>query len=225
MSKSTNLEREQQILETATNLFIHYGYDKTTVGDIVQDTGISKGAFYLHFKNKEDLIENLLVRELQGYALNWLDRIEADPLGGTIGGMYKNMMYALHDNPLMAAMLRQDTRILGSYLRQSNNMFNRPRKQPSSRFKFVTMMQEAGAIRQDIDANVIAYIMNMLNFGLVAMEGVMPQEEIPSTEAVIEGIAIIMDRALTPEDGNYSEAGKNVLKQLVAEIKQQHGVE
>lgn len=225
MSKSTNLEREQKILETATDLFIYYGYDKTTVGDIVREAGISKGAFYLHFKNKDDLIENLLVRELKGYAFNWLDRIEADPMGGTIGGMYKNMLYALQDNPLMSALLRQDKRILGSYLRQANNAFKRPQKQPSSRFKFVTMMQEAGAIRQDIDANVIAYIMNMLNFGLVAMEGTMPQEEIPSTEAVIEGIAIIMDKALTPEDGNYSEAGKNVLKQLVAEIKQQHGVE
>ena len=225
MSKSTNLEREQKIIDTATGLLIYYGYDKTTVGDIVQEAGISKGAFYLHFKNKDDLIENMIVRELKGYALNWLTRIEADPAGGTIGGMYKNMLYALQDNPLMSAMLRQDKRILGGYLRQQNNAFNRPKTQPSTRFRFVTMMQEAGAIRQDIDAKVIAYIMNMLNFGLVAMEGILPQEEIPPTEDVIEGIAIIMDRALTPELGASSEAGKMVLRQLVAVTKQQHGIE
>lgn len=221
MAKSTNSQREQRILETATTLFIHYGYDKTTVGDIVRETGISKGAFYLHFKNKEELIEALLTLELKKYATDWLARIEADPAGGTIGGMYKNMMYALSSSPFMAAMFRQDERVLGGYLRQPNNILKRSHKKPSSRYKFVTMMQEAGAVRQDLDAKVIAYIMNMLSFGLVAMDGIVPQEEIPPTGEVIEGIAIIMDSALTPETGSDSEAGKRVLQQLAEEARQQ----
>ena len=225
MAKSTNIQREQKILETGTTLFIRYGYDKTTVGDIVREAGISKGAYYLHFKNKESLIEALLSQEIKKYAENWLERIEADPAGGTIGGMYKNMLYALNSNPLMAAMFQQDERVLGGYLRQPDNIFKRPKKQPSTRYKFVTMMQEAGAVRQDIDAKVIAYVMNMLSFGLVAMDGIVPQEEIPPTEEVIEGIALIMDSALTPTGNSASEAGKKVLQQLAAEARQRRKAE
>lgn len=87
MTKSDNVEREQRILKAAVDLFIHYGYDKTTVSDIARAAGVSKGAIYLHFKSKDDLFEGLLIREMTTHAEKWLELIEADPKGGTIGGM------------------------------------------------------------------------------------------------------------------------------------------
>ncbi|MEM7028378.1 MAG: helix-turn-helix domain-containing protein, partial [Chloroflexota bacterium] len=43
MTKSDNKEREERILDAASNLFVHYGYDKTTVDDIAREAGVSKG--------------------------------------------------------------------------------------------------------------------------------------------------------------------------------------
>ncbi len=220
MSKSMNEIREQQILDTAADLFGHFGYDKTTIGDIAREAGISKSAFYLHFKNKELLLEALLHRELKAYATNWLQRIEDDPAGGTIGGMYKNMLYSLDSSPFMAAIFRQDERILGTYLRQPNNFFAKPQRSPSSHYTIIKMMQDAGAVRDDLDAKVIAYIINMLSYALVAMHDVVPQEEIPTTEEIIEGIATIVDSALTPASGSDSEAGKKVIQQMTEDARQ-----
>ncbi|MBN8620470.1 MAG: helix-turn-helix transcriptional regulator, partial [Anaerolineae bacterium] len=58
-----NIERENRILDAAARLITHYGFDKTTVSDIAEAAGISKGAVYLHYKSKEALFEALIIRE------------------------------------------------------------------------------------------------------------------------------------------------------------------
>ena len=218
MAKSDNEARRQRILDAAAALFIHYGYDKTTVSDIAREAGVSKGAIYLHFDSKDDLFEGLLLREMTTYSEKWLEFIEADPRGGTLAGMYKNMLYALDSSIFMAAIFKQDGRILGTYLRKPDSFFRRHRQ--STRYEFVKLMQEVGGIRKDVDPKVTAHIMNMLAYGLVAMDEVMPRDEIPPTEAIIEGIAEIMDRALTPEDGGNSEAGKAAVRQIFEASRQ-----
>jgi len=209
-------EREQRILASASKLFVHFGFDKTTVSDIARDAGVSKGAIYLHFKSKEILLEALIIQELKIYAERWLELLEADPHGGTIGGMYKNSLYALSSSEFMAAIYKKDGRILGNYLRKPGNFlqsFAEGREQ-SDRFIFVSMMQKAGAIRKELDPNVVAHIMDLLAYGLVSINEVKPEGTIPPIEDVIEGIADFMDRALTPVDGGNPEAGKEIIRQL-----------
>ena len=70
MRKSNNAEREERILDAAAELFIHFGYDKTTVSDIASEAGISKAAIYLHFKSKDDLLEALILRETEAYGVS-----------------------------------------------------------------------------------------------------------------------------------------------------------
>ena len=124
MPKMNNELREQRILDVAANLFVHYGYDKTTVSDIAREAGISKGAVYLQFKGKQELLESLISHEMKQYAMTWVNLITEDPDGGTIGNMYKNMLVALNSRVFNAAIFRQDERVLGSYSRQPTNLFN-----------------------------------------------------------------------------------------------------
>ncbi|KAA3643482.1 MAG: TetR family transcriptional regulator [Chloroflexi bacterium] len=223
---SENRERQERILAAAAELFVHYGYDKTTVDDIAREAGVSKGAIYLHFKSKDELFETLLVSEMQTYAEKWLELIDADPKGGTLAAMYKNSLYALNSSAFMAAMFKQDSRVLGNYLRKPDNFFRvmRDAQQESERYVFVKMMQDAGALRKDMDAKVIAHIMDMLAYSLVGIDDVLPNQDKPPTEDIIEGIAEIMDRALTPEGGGDSEAGKAILQQIAEASRQQLGI-
>ncbi len=46
------------------------------------------------------------------------------------------------------------------------------------------------------------------------VDEVVPADEIPPLEATLEGIATIMDRALTPQGDRASAAGKAVLEQV-----------
>jgi len=219
-AKSENEEREGRILDAALDLIVHYGYDKTTVSDIAREAAVSKGAIYLHFTSKDELFEALLTRELRNYAEYWLQLIEDDPRGGTIGGMYKNSLYAMNANPFMSALFRRDARVLGNYIRKPDNVFRRYGNQ-DTRFFFVKTMQDAGAMVVDIDPRVIAHIMNMLAYGLVGLADVMDPENFPPTDDVIEGIAEIMDRALTPAVGDSNEIGKEIVKRIAQETRSQ----
>ena len=221
--KSDNLERLNRILDAAADLFIRFGFDKTTVSDIASQAGVSKGAIYLHFDSKENLLEGLILRELQAYAEKWLDLINNDEKGGTLAGMYKNSLYALSESAFMAAMFRQDSHILGNYLRKPGNFFQNysQDQEVSERYLFVKMMQDAGAMRKNLNPHVIAHIMDMIAFGLVGMEGIKPKEAFPPIDELIEGIADLMEKALTPEDGGNPEAGKEIIRQLAEAGRQQ----
>ena len=49
----------EKILEVSLALFNEKGYEKTTIQDIVNALGMSKGAIYHHFKSKDEIIEAL----------------------------------------------------------------------------------------------------------------------------------------------------------------------
>ena len=48
-------ETVRKILDTAERLFIETGYDRASLQEIIDETGLSKGAIYHHFASKEDI--------------------------------------------------------------------------------------------------------------------------------------------------------------------------
>ncbi len=213
-----------QILAAAAEVIIRLGYDKTTMSDIAGAAGLSRRTIYLYFKGKEDLFEELLYREYLQYAQTWLELIEADPRGGTIGGYYRAIFHAVNRRPLIAAMLRRDRRVVGNYLRQRDNIFTQMLSGVNTLAVFQAL-QAAGAIRQDIDAAVIEHIVEMLSYGQLTIGDFKSEDQFPPYDAVMEALADMMDRALQPEDGapgtDKSEAGKAILQQITAAARAQ----
>jgi AcrR family transcriptional regulator len=58
-------ETRTRIMDAAIKLFSNNGYNKASVEDICTEAGISKGAFYHHFKSKQELFLALLDSWLQ----------------------------------------------------------------------------------------------------------------------------------------------------------------
>lgn len=52
--------KRDSLLDSAFSLFISKGINKTSISDIVQQSGVAKGTFYLYFKDKYD-IRNMLI--------------------------------------------------------------------------------------------------------------------------------------------------------------------
>lgn len=53
-------DRRNQIIDVAIELFASKGLDVTTVDEIAQAAGISKGTIYLYFKSKDDIFDAIL---------------------------------------------------------------------------------------------------------------------------------------------------------------------
>lgn len=208
-----NDERQQQILDAAAAVIIRLGYDKATMSDIAEEAGASRRTVYLYYKGKEELFEELLYREYMQYSQTWLEYLEADPRGGTIGGCYRALFRAVNSRPLIAAMMRRDRRVIGNYLRKRDNVFARMLSEVNP-LDFFRALQAAGAIRQDIDAAVILHIVEMLSYGQLTIGDFKPPDQFPPYDAVMEALAELMDQALLPKDGGNSEAGKVILRQI-----------
>jgi AcrR family transcriptional regulator len=57
-------ERQNEILDTAQTLIYSKGYESMTIQDILDNLGISKGAFYHYFSSKHALLEGLIDRSM-----------------------------------------------------------------------------------------------------------------------------------------------------------------
>lgn len=53
-------DKDMQIIEVSMKLFASKGFSTTSIQEIATESGISKGAFYLHFKSKDDLLLAIL---------------------------------------------------------------------------------------------------------------------------------------------------------------------
>ena len=56
--------RRNEILDVAQRLMVTAGYEQMTIQDILDELGISKGAFYHYFSSKQELLEAIIERML-----------------------------------------------------------------------------------------------------------------------------------------------------------------
>ena len=179
-------ERQEQILTAAAAVIVRLGYDKTTMSDIADEAGVSRGTVYLYFKGKDELFEALLYREWLQYAQTWLEYVEADPQGGTLGGFYRAVFRAINSYPLIASMMRRDRHVIGTYLRKPDNLFAWM-ESSSITAGFIQALQAAGAIRQDLDPVATAHILDMLSYGFLTIEDFKPADAAPPFEQILAG--------------------------------------
>ena len=57
-----------RIVETASDLFYHNGYNQTGINQIIAEAGVAKASMYQHFRSKEDIA----VAYLQRRHANWI---------------------------------------------------------------------------------------------------------------------------------------------------------
>lgn len=69
----------ERLLETASGLFAERGFAPTSVQDIVEAAGVTKGAMYHYFSSKDDLLQQIYTRLLALQAER-LERIAAADL-------------------------------------------------------------------------------------------------------------------------------------------------
>ncbi|NRB50760.1 MAG: TetR/AcrR family transcriptional regulator [Saprospiraceae bacterium] len=57
------VNKRDRILQTASEVFARYGYDKTTLDDIGKKCGLNKASLYYYFSNKEDIYVQVIMTE------------------------------------------------------------------------------------------------------------------------------------------------------------------
>ncbi|MBU3091479.1 TetR/AcrR family transcriptional regulator [Clostridium sp. CF011] len=75
MARNNYPERTvENIVSLSAKLFIEKGYDKTSIQDIINALGMSKGAIYHHFKSKEEIL-NKVLEQRSNYATQMFNNL------------------------------------------------------------------------------------------------------------------------------------------------------
>ena len=79
-TKTEAQKTRQHLLDVALEVFWRDGVTRASLQAIAQEAGVTRGALYWHFKNKEDLFETLFEQQ---YADFFLPRLTTKPCATT----------------------------------------------------------------------------------------------------------------------------------------------
>lgn len=213
---ASQLDRRPRLLQAAATLFSRWGFDKTSVDDIAREAGISKGAVYLEFPNKDALFKAVMHWEFARYMQDWLRRFEQDHGDWSFARMLQHSIAAIDSNPFIKALLMRDQRLFGSFLRRDKELF---RLAISARSEFFSQLQEAGAMRPDIAARVLAYVVSVTGYGLIAGAEMVPEENKIPFEEAIQAWGLLLERAVAPARLRNRKAARKLLVSMVEKMQ------
>ena len=94
--KKTRNQQSQEtvrlILRETMKCFLKKGYHGTSINDIAQATGLTKGALYFHFKSKEHLLRRFM-EQYESHFLNGLIHAVSQVEGGALDKLEKVTRY------------------------------------------------------------------------------------------------------------------------------------
>jgi TetR/AcrR family acrAB operon transcriptional repressor len=217
MADAPNPQREARILDAAARLIAHYGYDKTTMSEIAEAAGVSKGALYLHWKSKEALFQALILHESGRVLDDLLTQIESQPELSSVFGLFRLALQVTARNPLMHALVTKDARVLGDFVRNLDNATGMDANM--FRLEFVRHLQAARVVRSDLSAEVIAHVMAIVRYGYLTIGEVIPPAQQPPLDAVGDAITLMLDTALRPPDGGDPAAARAIITAAIANMR------
>lgn len=155
------LERREAILRAATEEFAGHGFDGASYNRIIDEAGISKGAMYYYFEDKDDLFRTVIdeaSRRLVG-ALEIPTMLPADALTywRECEAIYLRMLRYLAEEPLHAEMC---WRIIGARAqgRAHEAVVEFDHRLMEVTGRLLTLGQQVGAVRNDLPPDLIATI-------------------------------------------------------------------
>lgn len=147
--------REHAILDVTTAVLSSKGYDLMTMDDVAGAVGISKPSLYKHFKSKEELVGEALIRLLDG-ALDYVAALDAQL--GPLQKLSALLEWALRvrlDGGL--PFLPSTSPHVREMLMRNLKYMLRVRKLNRQLEAMVTAAQEAGLLSRDLPTDVILF--------------------------------------------------------------------
>lgn len=165
MPRPADPRAHDALLEAARVEFAREGFERARIEDVARRAGVSKGAFYLHFRGKQDAFREILQRFLGAIEEHARARQEAEALferaGGGRGGFASALDFECRTDAQMLEILWRNRQVLAvldtvggkEMSRLAANFRRRMRDLVASR---TLERQRAGRVRRDVAAEVVA---------------------------------------------------------------------
>jgi len=118
-AKGHREETRARIVETASRLFKEKGVDRVGVDEIMRECGLTHGGFYVHFRNKEQLIAEACARAVDERADEWKERLRGLPPEEAFAAFLDDYMECAGSGDCPFASLGADVARHGKAVRQA----------------------------------------------------------------------------------------------------------
>ncbi len=117
--------RQAEILDAARDVFIRYGFRKTSMEDLARAAGLSRQGLYLHFASKEALFEAMAIQSLDLFQAEARKALTAEQAG--IEDRLLKAFLAVHGNAIGSEVLGElvatTTQLLGPTIQSYDETF------------------------------------------------------------------------------------------------------
>lgn len=159
---------KQMIYNHATKLFKEKGYYNVSVEEITESLGVSVGAFYHHFRSKDDLVL-LWADDLDQNYSDFYNQIKANPKNQNALNKIRDMIFFILET--YSFWGREFTAISYSYMMKNPKVCARMVDPKRSFFKIMYELVELGkldnSLRQDISDKEIVQDIIMVTRGAI----------------------------------------------------------
>lgn len=153
-------ETRLHILQTAFQLIYGKGYQTTSVDEIIAQTKVTKGAFYYHFKTKDEMglaiLNELLRPTFTDHFISPLENSE-NALESIYNLLYKILMedsFMTVENGCPASNLTQEMAPWNAEFTQTLNELSKDWEQ--AMIQAIEKSKEKGLVRAEVDAEEVA---------------------------------------------------------------------
>lgn len=212
-------ERKQHILQVTRELIQRWGYKKTTIDDIARYANVAKGTIYLHWKTREDLFEDLVIREWIQLMKKFRDRLSEHPEAGTLSNFIKIATQVTLQEPLMLALMTSDNEVIGN-IAHSPAGENLIRIRMEHTYAFMQIQLEKGLIRSDLDIETQIKMLAAIALGYFTLDQYMPEQFRFSPDELAERLAETIERTFSPAELPSPQAIREATLQYLQIVQQ-----
>ncbi|OXG06531.1 TetR family transcriptional regulator [Flavobacterium araucananum] len=172
MSKAANTRLT--ILNKAFELIYSKGYQTTSIDDIIATTQVTKGAFYYHFKTKDEMGVAIIDEILKPTMLESFIQPIQDSKDPVID-LYNMISYLLLEDPFLQVQYGCPVGNLTQEMTPWNNQFSKALAELVEQWqqtieKAILNAQDSGLVRKDVNGQQVAFFImsgywGIRNFG------------------------------------------------------------
>jgi AcrR family transcriptional regulator len=166
--RDKSIDIREQLIHNAIQLFLRKGYKGTTIREITDSANITKGAFYWHFKSKDELLGIIV----DHYEMIFVDEIIKAVLRAE-GNAVQKIKYAhkyatefaYANRELCIGFMVIAAEMAGSGTEAETKIRNIYAKYRNLYEVVLNEGRAQGVIRDDIDTDLISHVINSIHNG------------------------------------------------------------
>ena len=172
------MSTKEIILEKSFQLFLEKGYKEVSLNEILKECGVSKGAFYHHYKSKDELY----VKVLDRFFFSYFSKQDVDYTDNTLKNKITYFIDTfLHPYREIATLLNQ--KHVSAYFRflfQAVNTFPEIRARVNRHFytkgyyiyQVINIAKQNNEIKECIDSKLVSRQILSTIIGVLVLEGI-----------------------------------------------------